>query len=449
MTEHEPSGSADHLPRMASATRHAFRSAVVRASGVGALIITAACARDAGAGSDWEARIDTVGDTITVRTISGGEWGPNAELVPELRIGKVDGADEYLLGSIVGLAVDREGNMFVFDRQVPALREYAPDGSFVRTFGRSGGGPGEYNQSDGGLAILRDGRIVLRDPGNARFQLWSADGEPAGEWMYSGGFFTSRPLYVDTADNVYSSSNAATGPYAGSTILVKYRPDGQRADTLLAPTWNHEAPVIRAGTEHLQMVMGVPFSASEDWTFSPLGYFVGGVSTDYNVDVLRPDGSVLRIGRVIEPVPVQPAEKANSQALTTQNVQRMVPGWRWNGAAIPDTKPPFRAVLVAEDGRIWVQLSQPGQPIPEDQRDDPVGPDGSRRVVDEWSEPIAFDVFQPDGRYVGMVRAPDGLGIYPRPVIRGDTMWAIMEDDLGVEQITRLTVRVTPPDGTR
>lgn len=408
--------------------------------------VGAACAGEAGAGSRWEASIDTIGDTIVVRTLSGGEWVGPVTLVPEVRIGVFEGADEYMLGNISGLAVDADGNIYTYDSQVPALRQYAPDGTFIRTFGRSGGGPGEYSNSDGGLTVLKDGRIVLRDPGNARFQLYRQDGTPAGEWRYMGGFFTSTPLYTDTAGNMYSTTiDFGSGP-PWKTSLVRHTPDGEPVDTIPVPDWDFESPQIRAergdADNRSISINSVPFSPSDSWTFSPFGYFVGGVSTSYSIDLFRSDG-VLRIGRAVEPIPVQSAEKANAEAMATQNMRRMVSDWRWNGPPIPDAKPPFGRIMVAQDGRIWVGVSQPGELIPEDERDDPIGPDGERRVVREWREPVAFDVFEPDGRYVGLVRAPAGFRGHPQPVIRGDTVWAIITDGLGVQQISRMVVSLT------
>jgi hypothetical protein len=48
-----------------------------------------ACVGDAGAGSGggWEAAVDTVGDTVVVRTLSGSAWGDSASLEAEVSIG--------------------------------------------------------------------------------------------------------------------------------------------------------------------------------------------------------------------------------------------------------------------------------------------------------------------------------------------------------------------------
>lgn len=61
-----------------------------------------------------------------------------------------------------------------------------------------------------------------------------------------------------------------------------------------------------------------------------------------------------------------------------------------------------------------------------------------KRPAKTWVEAVAFDVFRPEGSYRGFVKAPQGMRLYPRPVARSDTVWAVVEDDLGVQRIMRL-----------
>ena len=212
--------------------------------------LAAACARGADARRDaWIAEYDTIGDTVVVRTVSGGDWG-RAELVAELTIGRLESdRDADILGEIAGLTVDAEGNIYAYDSQIPALRKYAADGAFIATFGRKGGGPGEYADSDGGLVVLRDGRILLRDPGNARFTLYRPDGSLDSEWPGRGGFFTSTPPYVDTAGHVYNlvyeqlSGSERRSTDFWRTRLVRTRADGALLDTLDLPEYDVERQV--------------------------------------------------------------------------------------------------------------------------------------------------------------------------------------------------------------
>jgi hypothetical protein len=113
------------------------------------------------------------------------------------------------------------------------------------------------------------------------------------------------------------------------------------------------------------------------------------------------------------------------------------PGWSWDGPPIPEGKPPFKAIAVGMDGRIWVSphhravrveepnLSQDGPPMTE-----------------RWVEPLTFDVFEPDGTYLGVVRGPQArISFWASPVMRGDDVWAVTFDDLDVAYIVRYGVR--------
>jgi len=419
------------------------------------LSLTAACAQSAGARRDaWVAEYDTVGDTLVVRTLSGGEWGP-VQLVSEVSIGELESSrEEYLIGRISGLAVDTAGDIYAYDSQVPALRKYGPDGRFIMTLGREGGGPGEYANSDGGLVILRDGRILLRDPGNARFTIYNPDGTLADEWLGRGGFFTSTPPFADTAGYVYNPViedwPEGKRPASGDLWrwrMVRYNPDGTPLDTLDLPHYDFERQAIiaeqvtKGGTN--RSMNNVPFAPSFQWTMSPLGRFVAGVGDRYAIDQYLPGGKVLRIERDVEPVPVSSAEKSNAEERAVANMRQTDPSWRWNGPPIPDHKPAFTGMFVGQDARIWVRRPAPSEPIPDDEIETPKPrEDGTTFPPQRFREPIVYDVFEADGRYVGQVTAPRGFTGYPQPVARGDFLWGIVQDELGVSTIQRF--RITP-----
>lgn len=407
---------------------------------VAALLLLAACEAGDAPGAAVVVERDTVGDTLIVRTLSGSAWGRPLRLEPDVRIGTFEGDEAYMFGSIQSLAAGPDGSIYVMDGQVPALRKYDASGRYVGTFGRAGGGPGEYQRPDGGLAVLADGRVVLRDPGNARLQVYSADGEPLDAWRIRGGFNTSNPLVVDTGGRVYTQ--VLLDPTAAVTEwrsgMVAHDPlTGEPGDTLPGPAWNHQAPRLvatsadGAGTS----VNSVPFSPAPHWALSPLGHMVGGVSTRYAVDQYLPDGAVVRIERVHEPTRVQDGERANQEERTRWSMRQTQPDWRWNGPAIPGVKPAYRRIYVARDGRIWVLLHQPGEPLPPEMIEEPREPDG--RPPLRWREPVVFDVFESDGTYLGEVRAPDDFSLSPTPVFDGDQVLAVVRDELDVQYVVR------------
>lgn len=405
------------------------------------LVVLVGCARrPREQATQWQATVDTVGDTITVRTRAGSVWGDTASLEPEVAIGLVEGPDEYLIGEPQALAVGPEGTIYVLDTQVPVLRAYAPDGTYLRDLGRHGGGPGEYENPDG-MTCLPDGRVLVRDPGGARIVVYDTAGAFVEQWPLSGGFNTSDPLYADTGGQVYTLVllNPGTPPWEWITGVRRYSATGEPLDTILAPTWDYEPARLTASREHSSSSSRVPFTAEGSWTFSPLGYMVGGWSSDYRIDLYRTKGQVLRLERAWEPVPVQAEEAEERRLAQIARFRRQYGSWKWNGPSIPETKPPFREMFASREGDIWVLLSQPGRPVlsEEDARQEEAR---SGRRPYRFREFAAFDVFAPDGRYLGYVRVPDTFRTDPQPVVRGDHVWAVTRDELDVATVVRFRV---------
>lgn len=388
------------------------------------------------------------GDTTVVRTESGSVWGADATLVPEVSIGELDGDLEYLFGRLASLNVGPDGTIYVVDEQVPELRAFAPDGTYRATLGRPGEGPGEIQGPDGGLGVLSDGRILVRDPANNRIQVYGPDGEALATWPARGNFYTSRQFFWDRNDNVYTQILLEpTADIRNWVIaLVRIGPDGAPGDTLVPPDAGYEGPRLEArggaeGDQHVSRT-GVPFSPGEEYTFHPGGYFVHGVSDQYELRLLRP-GDPLIIQRAAEAAPVTDGERAEEEARVTRNLRQVQPNWRWSGPGIPDRKPFFDALFVGRDGRIWVTVPQPGVEV-EDPDYDPQDP---QSVPDRWREPVAYDVFQEDGTYLGRVATPMGFSNRPTPVFKGDTVWAVTRDDLGVQRVVRFHVQVGGGEG--
>jgi len=80
-----------------------------------------------------------------------------------------------------GLAVDKEGQLYVSHMMHHKVTVFDPAGKFVREFGRKGNAPGEFDQP-GGVAIGPDGSIYVADQVNRRVQRFSPQGELLGSW---------------------------------------------------------------------------------------------------------------------------------------------------------------------------------------------------------------------------------------------------------------------------
>jgi hypothetical protein len=381
---------------------------------------------------------DTVGDTIVVRILSGSRWGGQAVLEPEVEIGVLDGDEPYMFGRISSLAVDRDGSIYVMDQQARELRVFGPDGIHRGTWGRDGGGPGEFGGPDGGLTVLSDGRVVVRDPGNARLQVFGADGSTLEEWpVIPGGFSTSSPMWLTGDDTLLTLvlMNLGAPIEDWRSGLQRVSSDGEILDTLEVPESDYEPAFLEASTENNVSRSTVPFWPGEHWSWHPDGYFVHGIAREYVFTLLRPEGP-LRVERVVELPSVTAGEAREERARRTANLRRTDPNWRWNGPDIPDRKPPYDEIYTGLDGRIWVYRQGPGVEV-DDPDHDPSDPDA---VEDRWRDTPLFDVFESDGTFLGTAEAPLNFSRYPNPVFRGDRVWATTRDELGVQRVVRFRV---------
>lgn len=114
-------------------------------------------------------------------------------------------------------------------------------------------------------------------------------------------------------------------------------------------------------------------------------------------------------------------------------MRRFDADWRWDGPGIPDHKPPFRGLRAGTDGRIWVQLWTEGRQVPNEEHD-PSDPESAPYT---WVQPVRYDVFEPDGTYLGPVDMPEGFSHSAPPVFGRSFVWAVERGDLGVERVRR------------
>jgi len=388
--------------------------------------VLGACAADSGNEGRTERLV--VGDTTIVRTLEGSVWGDSVSLTEELSIGTLNGPPEYEFGQVQDVAADANGGVYVFDGQVPALRYYDTAGRHVRTLGGKGSGPGEYQDASLGVVIRhRDGRVVMRDPRNARLNIYATDGSPLPPVLVTSGLFTSQATTLDTADHLYlrimTGRPERNKPWP--IALLHLDDQGRIVDTLVPPVLAGE--LLESG--------GTMFAREKHWAFSPLGGFVVALSDRYRIEHFRGDGRVLRIERDIPPVAIHPEEKAELQAINDWRYRTQGQFMTTDKPTVPDEKGVIRGLAVGEDGRIWVRRYVPAEKGDSVQG---VAPQGQEPPPARfWHEPNVHDVFEPDGTFLGSVRMPPRTGL---SVMRGDQVWGVREGPEGENQVVRFRI---------
>ncbi|MEE9578884.1 MAG: hypothetical protein V3W24_04850 [Gemmatimonadota bacterium] len=430
----------------------------------GAAVLFAACS-----GSDWEAVSYELGDTTVVRTVSGSAWGGPARLVERARIDLEAADSANTIRMVAALAVGPRGDVYVVDPETPAVRSYDEDGEYRRSFKVPPDSAGAYELPNG-VAVLADGRVVIRDPRTASFLIYSSRGNYLERWPHPFRVYSPLPVMLDHEERLYTATpfNPSAPREERRQGLVRYAPDGTIEDTIPIPEIDYAPPALSVVSYEGDTVsFRIPLYPRTFWAWSPTGDWVRGISSGYSFDVARPDGRVVRIEREHEPVAASREERMALYRSVDRRARQLDYRWTWRGPVVPETKPPYKSIFTDRDGRIWVQLHQPAQlrageageeaPVPTEPEPDSAsaasaaGEDSAsvassiRENIDrpsarDFGEPIVFDVFQPDGRYLGQVSAPAGFRTRPMPVIQGNTVWAAVGERGSVPSIVRFEI---------
>ncbi len=139
------------------------------------------------------------------------KFSPEGELLMTLGKAGEAGEGEDTFNGPSDVLVAPNGDIFVADGHGAGgnnrIVKLAPDGSFIKAWGQTGYGPGEFRDPHA-LAMDSQGRLYVGDRGNSRIQIFDQEGEFLAQWTQFG-----RPsgIYIDSNDTIYvadSESNA-------------------------------------------------------------------------------------------------------------------------------------------------------------------------------------------------------------------------------------------------
>ncbi len=131
------------------------------------------------------------------------------------------GANRGQLNLPRGIALDSKGDFYVADTQNLRIQEFDKSGKFITMFGSKGLGEGQFNSygdtgvgtGPGGVAVDKDGNVYVADTWNHRMQKFSSDGKVLTVW---GGVINlaEAPAGADPENNsrFYGPRGVAIGP---------------------------------------------------------------------------------------------------------------------------------------------------------------------------------------------------------------------------------------------
>ena len=336
------------------------------------------------------------------------------EVVEEFRIEGSKDADKFYFVSPGHIAIGNNGNIFVGDFQLPTVSMFDENGSFIKTIGKEGRGPGEY-LGFGCLEVLEDGRLAIWAQRNSRVNYYSANGEPLSSQIIPAELYTKKVFEKGLNSKIYFKRNVFDPEKRErkNKIWVEYSEAGEPLDTLYIPR--------KASADKLYYVLWTnsgdahPFIETNITALHPSGFLVTGYNSEYSIKRLYSDSSEIRYQRIITKAKVNPEEASQWKKFNSgYGVQN----------DIPDFKPYFKDIQIDADGRIWVWRY-----VDAVQRNDVY-----TRLDNGWWEQPTFDVFLEKGEFYGTVKLPFNAKFMEA---KGANVWAIHTNENGEETVVQ------------
>jgi hypothetical protein len=404
--------------------RHALYPASWRQAIVPPLLaVIWACGSDADA-RDSSAQASSIRDSAGIAIVesrlpsweSGTEWRVGQLLVS---IGEATGELEYELFRVLDATRLSDGTVAVANMSTSEIRLFDAAGRFLRSLGRVGGGPGEF-QAEGLRRVdhVQGDSLFAWDLLAQRMSVFAPDGEfvrstrlrNTNRMYFFDGLFADRSMLMRL--NRPDTSSRFVEGYTRNT--VRFLRFGGQGDSLgrLGEFPGSEEYWRRWG-ERGMVGDDAPFGKVTSARAGPDRAYVA-TGDSYEVWVFSTTAELeMSIRKEHPPVPVSADVARGWDEERAARLKGHEPGWDYSSLlddmVLPDVLPAYGSIQVDASSNLWVEeYDEAGERGP------------------EWS------VFDPRGVWLGCVRIPAGLEVFE---IGNDYILGREVDDAEVEYV--------------
>jgi 6-bladed beta-propeller len=321
-------------------------------------------------------------------------------LKEDFTIGKDSEDANYTFSGLQHVQVDEQEYIYAADWKETLIKVYDKNGKHVRSFGRKGQGPGEIGLPFY-LGIFQGNKIVVNDQANAKFIIYSREGELVKE-IPTGKYRSVTRFKVDSEGCIYAISRTFD---QAKTIfeLKKFSPALEPLGTL-------------ASFEETRTPQAVPaFSPSVFVQITRDENIVWLDPLKYELTLMNREGKALRrIVKDWDPVKITEAHEKRLVQQTWGD-RGIRPGFKFE---VPKHFPPVRSFYVDDEDRIYVRTY-----------------DYINKGGDQLDR---YDVFDPEGRYIAKFYHPRGETVQ---VIRKNKVYARVEEEVeGIDLLRKYSL---------
>ena len=339
------------------------------------------------------------------------------ELEVDLSIGGEDVDENYMFRRVSGIEVNKEGNIFVLDSRECRIQIYDKDGKYLKTIGRKGEGPGEFQRA---LRMTLDSKGKLYVNEYKKIIIFEEDG--TFEKNVNTDFHLSFYL-VTKEDNFLGWSFIRTEE--GNTLdVILIDSSGKRTDTIASfpdPSVVLRKSVSGGGT--ISVMRSPPYSPG--LFFCQLSDELGiyGYSAEYKLGVVNSSGEIVHI--IEKDEKRQPTSRKEENEYFEKIIERSKRqgGIQWSRGDLRKLhgfakyKPFFTLIMNDDEGHIFLAKPKP---------------------VVKKEEDTYFDFFNKEGYYLYKIKIHE---ISPKVIHKGYLYTFRQDEDTGYYKIERYKIK--------
>ena len=289
----------------------------------------------------------------------------------DLSIGIKEGDENYMFGQRVYFNTDDEGNFYVTDWDRKRIQKYDPQGRYIRTIGRSGQGPGEF-QNVWRPEFDADGHLYLLDIAAHRISFFDKE---------SGQFLRQIKIPSDLHPTLVNKR----GYFVGDKTIIEQGPKGTKYTTVYG-LFDGQLEIVReflktvwepkegSGSGQAALIGSLANNLSDQaFKSNPLYLLASnddiwlGYPETYEVRIYSPDGEPKKVIRK-DYVPRSVTSKDKERFIEEQESEffRFLPAPAQalkskiiDAVQFPENKPAYNSFALMENGWLAVVVESP------------------------------------------------------------------------------------------
>lgn len=339
---------------------------------------------------------------------------------------RIDEHADYYLGSVASVAVRADGTLLVADQEENHVKVISREGLLLRTLGRQGQGPGEFQ----GLlqaSLARGDSLYVLD-GMRKVSVFADTSYTLARTVQLAGDLEGRrspTKLIVLPENGFLVSYGVPPILGGEgdPVLYRVREDGELMGLVDVPQQGQNR--IQIQVERTVMPLDLPFDRRSVIALGPTGRLYHGITDSLAITVLKPSGEALYHWTL-------PAE---SRAVTENDLRTFAEDFAAAAdeatrhsareairdavreAGLPETQPAFYDLLVDDRQRVWI-------------RRDP-----------EHVETAAWWIASTDGKLLGQVSLPGSVRLQ---TVRAGYVYGMISDSEVLPSVIRYRIKENP-----